>query len=546
MTRARLITRPLVVVALACVAVALGCTKSVPIDLTVVEPANQTDQALNGATSFVLSSSGSVADDLVTFDPDVATPLAVGLTKDGEPGVVITLQAFASGGAGAPPQSIGRTMPLLLVDASQRASSMLLVGKLDTFGKTTSIGGGETTISPDAPVPGRHGHTATFVPVINKVLIAGGAVFVDGEERLLASADLYDPATGTFEALEGFDVARAYHAATAIPDDGRVLISGGFSIISGTLTTLATALIFDPTTKEFVTLQMAVPRAHHSSTLMEGAGLIALVGGCAGEGPNDGCTPTQAGAGNSGPSTQLAVTVETFDISQPTDAASTARVASGLLVPRAFHQATALGDDANTLLIVSGGADETDTVCDVEVFRASGGVLARLTETTGLEGFPDGKCPARHQAVAIDDNRLLVIGGQTQAQNGVPSGAGSPDCFFFSTTTGFEQSPSVQLLQGLGRTGHTAAVLAADEEGRNSMILVAGGTIGNGAPLAEVLEPEAGTGILKARVLAGPPAEALERAAMAILPTNQVMLTGGHTTSAPYTTRATAEIFFGP
>lgn len=526
-------------------ALALGCTKSVPIDLTVLEPADQTDQALNGVTSFALSSSGSEADERITFDPDTPTTLAVGKTKEGAPGVTITLQAWAGGGAATPPQSIGRTMPLPIVDTSQRASSLLLVGKLDTFGTTTSIGGGETTLSPDAPVPGRHGHTATFVPVINKVLIVGGAVFVDGEERLLASADLYDPATGTFEAIDGVDVARAYHAASAMPD-GRVLISGGFSIISGTLTTLTTALIFEPLTKELVTIQLQQPRAHHTSTLMEGAGLIALVGGCAGEGPNDMCTPTQAGAGNSGPSTQLAVTVETFDINQATQGASTDRVASGLLVPRAFHQATALGNDANTLLIVSGGADETDTVCDVEVFRASGGVLARLAETTGLEGFPDGKCPARHQAVGIDDNRLLVIGGQTQAPNGLPSGAGSPDCFFFSTTTGFEQSPSVQLFQGLGRTGHTAAMLNADEAGRNSMILVVGGAIGAGAPTAEMLEPEAGTGVLKARVLEGPPAEALERAAVAVLPSNQVMLTGGHTTTAPYTTRATAELYFGP
>ncbi len=545
MKRARVLTFVRALVTAAAIAAPLGCTKSVPIDLTVVEPADQTDQALNGVTDMALSSSGSVADERVSFDPDAPATLAVGLTKDGAPGVTITLQGWAGGGADTPPQAIGRTMPLLIVDSSQRASSMLLVGKLDTFGKTTSIGGGETTIAPDAPVPGRHGHTATFVPVINKVLIAGGAVFVDGQERLLASADLYDPATGTFEALAGFDVARAYHAASAMPD-GRVLVSGGFSIISGTLTTLATALIFEPLTKEFVTIQMAQPRAHHTSTLMEGAGLIALVGGCSGEGPNDMCTPTQAGAGNSGPSTQLAVTVETFDINQATQGASTDRVASGLLVPRAFHQATPLGNDANMLLIVSGGADETDTVCDVEVFRASGGVLARLAETTGLEGFPNNKCPARHQAVAIDDNRLLVIGGQTQAPNGLPSGAGTPDCFFFSTTTGFEQTPSVQLFQGLGRAGHTAAMLNADEAGRNSMILVVGGATGAGAPQAEMLEPEAGTGVLRARVLAGPPAEALERAAVALLPSNQVLLTGGHTTSAPYTTRATAQIYFGP
>ncbi|MBI1945781.1 MAG: hypothetical protein HYS27_08800 [Deltaproteobacteria bacterium] len=525
-------------VAALCAATALGCTKIVPVELTVLEPIDQTDQALNGVTSFSLSSTGSTTDDLVTFGPDTPTNLAVGLTEDGQPGVVITLQGFANGASGSPPQSIGRTMPLTIVEASQSVSSLLLFGKLDTFGKTTSIGGEETTISPDAPTPGRHGHTATFVPGLNQVLIFGGAVYVDGEERLLASADLYDPATGGFEALAGVDVARAYHAATALPD-GRVLITGGFSIISGTLTTLTTGLIFEPVTRELVTISLAQPRAHHTSSLMEGSGLVALVGGCAGEGPTDGCTPTQAGAGNGGPSTQLPLTVETFDINQATLGASTERVASGLLVPRAFHQATSLENGANTLLIVSGGANDTGTVCDVEVFRAAGGVLARVADAN-LQGFPASKCPARHQAVAIDPQRLLVIGGQTQAPSGAPSGGGSPDAFFFSTTTGFEQSASVQLFQGLGRAGHLATML------QDGSILVVGGTTAAGSPTAEMLQPEAGTGVLKARVLAGAPGVARDRAAMAVLPTNQVLLTGGHTTTPPYTTTSLAEIYFGP
>lgn len=539
--RARVSLRVLVA---ACLAVLLACTKTVPVDLTVLEPIDQTDQALNGVASFALCSSGSTIDKCVTFGSDAPANLAVGLTDEGSDGVVITLQGYTAGASGSPPQSLGRTMPLTIVEATQTVSSLLLVGKLDSFGKTTSITGAETTISPDAPTPGRHGHTATFVPGLNQVLIFGGAVYVDGEERLLASADLYDPATGTFQALGDVDVARAYHAATALPD-GRVLISGGFSIISGTLTTLTTALLFEPQTSELITIPIAQPRAHHTSTLMAGSGLIALVGGCSGEGPEDACTPTQAGSGNGGPSTQLPLTVETFDVNQATLGASTDRVTSGLLVPRAFHQATSLESGANTLLIVSGGANDTGTVCDVEVFRAAGGVLARVADAN-LQGFPANKCPARHQAVPIDPQRLLVIGGQTQAPNGVPSGAGSPDGFFFSTTTGFEQSASVQLFQSLGRAGHQAALLAADEENRNSMILVVGGTTAAGAPTAEVLEPEAGTGVLRARVLAGPPTVARDRAALALLPTNQVLLTGGHTTTPPYTTTSLAEIYFGP
>lgn len=515
-----------------------ACTKTVSVELTVVEPCDQTDQALNGIRSFALSSTGSTVDDVVTFGPDAPAALPVGLMEEGGDGVVLTLQAFGDDSQGTLPQAIGRTMPLTLVDSSQDTRTMILTGKLDSFGKTTSVSGECSTMTPDAPVPGRHGHTATFVPGINKVLLFGGAVYVDGEERLLASADLFDPTTGTYEALEGVDVARAYHAATAMPD-GRVLISGGFSVIAGTLTTLTTALVFEPQTREFVTILLQQPRAHHTSTLMEGSGLIALVGGCAGEGPSDGCTPTQAGAGTGGPSTQLPLTVETFDINQATQGASTERVTSGLVVPRAFHQATALENGANTLLIVSGGVNETDTVCDVEVFRAAGGVLALVAEAS-LEGFPDGKCPARHAAVAIDPQRLLVLGGQTQATNGEPQGAGSPDGFFFSTTTGFEQAPSVQLFQSVGRAGHLAHML------NDGSILLVGGVGAAGAPTAEVLEPEAGTGVLRARVLAGPPTQGRDRAALAVLPTNQVFFSGGHTTTPPFTTTSLAEIYFGP
>lgn len=533
--------RALVVVPLTLLGLASApaCTRTVAVDLTVVEPCDQTDQALNGVSTYSLSSTGAAVDDGVSFAPDAPLSLPVGLTEEGSEGVILTLQAYGSDSQGTLPQAIGRTMPMQIVEASADVHAMILTGKLNSFGKSTSASGECTTMTEDAPVPGRHGHTATFVAGINKVLIFGGAVYVDGEERLLASADLFDPATGTYEALEGVDVARAYHAATALPD-GRVLISGGFSVIAGSLTTLTTALIFEPRTKELVTILLQQPRAHHTSTLMEGSGLIALVGGCAGEGPTDGCTPTQAGAGNGGPSTQLPLTVETFDINQATQGASTERVTSGLVAPRAFHQATSLENGPNTLLVVTGGVNEAGTLCDVEVFRAAGGVLAQVAEAN-LAGFPDGKCPARHAAVAVDAQRLLVIGGQTQANNGEPTGGGTADSFFFSTTAGIESTPSVKLFQDVGRAGHLAHMLID-----GSILVVGGTTTGGAGATAEMLAPEPGSGVLKARVLAGPPSQGRDRAAMAVLPTNQVMFTGGHTTTPPFTTTSLAEIYFGP
>src|SRR5262249_4215403 len=76
---------------------------------------------------------------------------------------------------------------------------------------------------------GRFGHTATLLPD-GKVLIAGGTVLVDTPTGLrsffLASAELYDPATGTFSATA--HMATAWNNGAAILlNDGKVLIAHG-------------------------------------------------------------------------------------------------------------------------------------------------------------------------------------------------------------------------------------------------------------------------------------------------------------------------------
>ena len=63
-------------------------------------------------------------------------------------------------------------------------------------------------------------HTATLLPN-GKVLVAGG---VDG---VLSSAELYDPASGTWSATGSMGTARDYHTATLLPN-GQVLVAGGY------------------------------------------------------------------------------------------------------------------------------------------------------------------------------------------------------------------------------------------------------------------------------------------------------------------------------
>ena len=93
-----------------------------------------------------------------------------------------------------------------------------------TFGNTGSL----TTARVD--------HTATLLPN-GKVLVAGG--YSGGS---LASAELYDPASGTWTATGSLGTARYFHTATLLPN-GKVLVAGGFGNGVGFL---ASAELYDP------------------------------------------------------------------------------------------------------------------------------------------------------------------------------------------------------------------------------------------------------------------------------------------------------------
>ncbi len=112
----------------------------------------------------------------------------------------------------------------------------------------------------------RYGHTATLLPS-GKVLIAG-----EGDASGIANAELYDPASGTFIATGSMAAAKYGHTATLLPS-GKVLIAGGYHLTNiggfSETETRASAELFDPAAGTFAGIgSMTAPRYDHTATLL--------------------------------------------------------------------------------------------------------------------------------------------------------------------------------------------------------------------------------------------------------------------------------------
>jgi hypothetical protein len=121
----------------------------------------------------------------------------------------------------------------------------------------------------------RYHHTATLLPN-GTVLIVGGNDQTNS--NTLATAEIYDPVANKFTATSGggLNVARAYHAATVLPD-GNVLITGG---VDEAGQPLQSAEIYDLVDQTFylVAQPMIQTRSQHTSTLLAN-GTVLLAGG---------------------------------------------------------------------------------------------------------------------------------------------------------------------------------------------------------------------------------------------------------------------------
>jgi hypothetical protein len=148
-------------------------------------------------------------------------------------------------------------------------------------GKVILVGGGNSSSQLYDPATnswsssggsGQRSNHAAVLLANGKVLITGGT---DNSGKSTNTAQLYDPATGTFTSTGNMSTSRAFHTASLLPD-GTVLIAGGRTIAS-TTAYLSSAEIYNPATGTFAPTanNMSTARSTHTAVMYNSKILIA-------------------------------------------------------------------------------------------------------------------------------------------------------------------------------------------------------------------------------------------------------------------------------
>jgi Kelch motif/Galactose oxidase, central domain len=122
------------------------------------------------------------------------------------------------------------------------------------------------------------GDTATLLPN-GKVLVVGGSPSDGYHLGSTSSAELYDPQTNGWSAAASMRTPRSFHTATLLPD-GRVLIVGGVEATSDMLgKVLASAELYDPALDAWsLTAPLSAGRAKHVAVLLSNHQVLVIGG----------------------------------------------------------------------------------------------------------------------------------------------------------------------------------------------------------------------------------------------------------------------------
>ncbi|WP_375769136.1 hypothetical protein NR798_46965 [Archangium gephyra] len=351
----------------------------------------------------------------------------------------------------------------VLVAGGETAAAELYDPATDTWSSTGSL------------AVSRADHTATLLPS-GKVLVVGG--YTRGGSTgatALDSAELYDPAAGTWSPVASMSVSHQGHTATLLPS-GKVLVAGGDS---------AVAELYDPEAGTWtLTGPLGSRRTWHAAALLR-SGQVLVVGGSLVGG-------------------EAARTAELYD-----PAAGTWSPTGAMARPRSHASVAVL--PSGKVLVAGGSSDQAELYDPVAGTWAATTGLAKHRERNALVALPSGKvvllggskeaffaevfdpaaetwaAPGRaanragHTLMVLPSGKVLAAGGfRTWESPGLDSAE-----LYDPVTRSWSATGS--LLQA--RLAHTSTLLPSGK------VLVAGGMFERGTELetAELYDPAAGT-----------------------------------------------------
>lgn len=294
-----------------------------------------------------------------SFTPSATDALSFSLSGEIPAGLSFDT---ASGTLSGVPSASGSYGPIVIsaingnLTASLPEFTLVVVSPIGAFTTTGSMATGR--------------YQSAVIPLsTGKMLVIGG---YDEFDLPLASAELYDPSTGSWSPAASMLSTRVEHSATLL-QDGSVLVAGGYDINGNYL---ASAELYNPVTDSWTTVSpMNQAKSGHSATLLPN-GNVLVAGGML------------SFAGLAAAELYLPATNSWQSVS----------VMSSV---RAYHSATLLQN--GTVLVAGGYDDNWEPLASAEVYDPADNSWSPVA--------PLQHARANHSAVILADGSVIAIGG---------------------------------------------------------------------------------------------------------------------------------------